>query len=199
MQKSLDVRDGIYEVYSLYPASTADAAAGDPRSEPFRSLPAWLQAHAGALYGGAGADYVVAQYPASTDDNVAWQLFGGVRTRYVGGELDFHTLGYYRAVVNNQTVEVGTDMVSLSVLGFLPLSDDSDLYVRYGRTAWSVNATGASSTPSAMTSGTNGTAAVGMEFRQGAMLLRVEARRFWRVYQSDAYFSFGFSVGSYIH
>lgn len=191
---------GPYRAVSLYPSTGAGAGdgGGSPAGgAPFGSLPVWLQAHAVAWYGGAGLDYVVVQYPASTDTNVAWQFFGGLRGRYAGAELDYHTMGYYHATINNQGVEVGTDMASLSVLGYLPLSDDSDLYLRYGRTAWSVNATGASGTASLMTSGINGTAGIGLEFRHGRLLMRTEARKFWRIYQSDDHVSFGISVGAY--
>lgn len=162
-------------------------------------LASWLETNLYAAYAGGGLGRIVAHYPTSSGSNAAGEIFAGARLKYAGIEASWDTLGYYEATVNNQPVQIATDLFSASLLGFLPLSGNTDFYLRYGRTAWSVNTHSSTAGPVPVMAGTNALMGAGIEFRHNALLIRVETKRFLDVFQSDSYNYTGLSVGGYFY
>jgi hypothetical protein len=178
--------------------TTLDASGGADPAVPM-PLASRLETNLYAAYAGGGVGRIVAHYPTSSGANVAGEAFAGARLKYAGIEASWDTLGYYAATVNNQPVRIATDLFSASLLGFLPLGDNTDFYLRYGRTAWSVIANSSTNGALPVKSGTNALMGAGIEFRHNALLIRVEAKRFLDVFQSDSYNYTGLSVGGYLY
>lgn len=181
-----------------YGMSVTTLGAGAGPAEPM-PLASRLETNLYTAYAGGGLGRIVAHYPTSSGANVAGEAFAGARLKYAGIEASWDTLGYYEATVNNQPVQVATDLFSASLLGFLPLGGNADLYLRYGRTAWSVIANSRTNGALPVKSGTNALMGAGIEFRHNALLIRVEAKRFLDVFQSDSYNYTGVSVGGYFY
>ena len=108
-----------------------------------------LAAQPGAYLGGG----IGSAYDEILDEEAsAYKIFGGVNlTPNIGMELGYVNLGSYVDGYLEQ------DGVSYEVIGYLPLSDNLDLYGRGGFFNWEV------STPAGSNSGTDPTFGVGLQ------------------------------------
>jgi len=207
-QHTYEGRNDSYRDPSLSSPGSAGAANefsgtpwNGPSSDPggFSDLSAALENPGYATYLGAGAGKGTAFFPSSSFSKFAWQLFLGVRVKYVGAEIGYSHLSTIPATINSQQVDLSTETLSLSLLGYLPLTPNTDLYLRYGGMNWMVSANSSTTGYAPVTNGFNRLWGAGVEFRRGALFLGLERDIFRHVYQSNYYSFVGLRLGAYIY
>ena len=185
---------------SLYanPAQDTNYAAST-HSSTFTELSNELDVNGYTTYTGLGAGKGAAHFPSSSYSKFAWQFFLGARLKYVGAEFGYTHLSTIPATINSQPVDLITDSFSLSLLGYLPLTGNTDLFLRYGGVRWTVNANGNTTGYVPVTNGFDRVWGGGLEFRRGSFLLGIEKDIFRHVYQSNFYSFVGVRVGMYFN
>lgn len=148
-------------------------------------------------YWGVGAGRSTAYYPSNSNSKFAWKLFLGGRAKYVGVEAGYNQLSVITATVNAQQVDITTEAFSLSLLGYIPLEDNADIFLRYGGVSWSVSAKSSGAGYLPVQSGFNRVYGAGLEMRSHNLFLRLEKEFFREIYQSNFYTFSGISLGAY--
>lgn len=193
--------DPIYTTIRLVDAVTSHGSSSEsePSSAPpsFTSLSDALDKDGFALYWGAGLGRSKAYYASTSNSESSWKLFFGGRGRYLGMDFGFNKLSRITAPINGQLVDVSTETYSLSLVGYIPLGDSADIYLKYGSVYWNVNASSNATGYLPVKDGFSQVRGAGLEVRGGAYFLRLERESFNRVYQSSSYTFTGISLGEY--